>query len=163
MLPDVITYIRTPTVSESLTSQYIMIDDKISQPPPYTDFRTTNTDPANIDEAEWQAKLKKLQKKVRKYNWTKQGDEAIIVDSMRELARSHNDPQVQAYWNRRANDFEKAPDSDKKAILTDIGRGLAILIAAPFAIAGGILLAAGMFLKASGDILTGGKTSALTK
>ncbi|KAJ6530343.1 hypothetical protein DFH09DRAFT_1156967 [Mycena vulgaris] len=138
----------------------IDIDNKIPQPPPYSEVRV-NAD--NISEAEWQIKLKKLQKKIRKYNWTKRGDEAIIVQSMRDLAASHTDPEVQTYWNRRANEFEKAPDTDKTAILKDIGRGLAILIAAPFAITGAILLGAGMLLKASGDMLTGGKTSALTK
>jgi hypothetical protein len=73
---------------------------------------------------------------------------------MRDLAASHNDPQVQAYWNRRATEFERAPDSDKKAILMDIGRGLAILIAAPFAIAGAILMGTGMLIKAGGSFLS---------
>jgi hypothetical protein len=129
-------------------------------PPPYSnpnsDANTvvTPSEPS-ISEAEWQAKLKKLEKKIRKYNWTKQGDEAAIVLSMRDLAASHNDPQVQAYWNRRATEFERAPDSDKKAILMDIGRGLVILMAAPFAIAGALLMGTGMLIKAGGSLLSG--------
>ncbi|KAJ7499473.1 hypothetical protein FB451DRAFT_1205571 [Mycena latifolia] len=148
-------------------------DDKAPQPPPYSDYvaPTTAAPPLSeaewkaklLSEVEWQTKLKKLQQKVRKYNWTKRGDEAAICASMRDLAASHSDPQVQAYWNRRADEFEKAPDSDKKAILGDIGRGLAILIAAPLAICGALLLGTGMLLKASGDMLMGGKASALTK
>ncbi|KAJ7101610.1 hypothetical protein C8R43DRAFT_244073 [Mycena crocata] len=142
-----------------------MIDEKVprpptepaAQPPPYT-----NT-PTHLSEVEWQAKLKTLHRKIRKYNWTKRGDEAAIVESMRDLATGHSDPQVQAYWNHRADEFEKAPDVNKKAILADIGRGIAILIAAPLAIAGALLLATGMLLKASGDMLTGGKTSAMSK
>ncbi|KAJ7664700.1 hypothetical protein B0H17DRAFT_1143645 [Mycena rosella] len=154
MLTDVITYFQTPTALSANPPSYNMIDindQKISQPS------------AVPPEAEWQKKLKTLERKIRKYNWTKRGDEAIIVESMRDLAASHSDPQVQTYWTRRANEFEIAPDSDKKAILLDIARGIAILFAAPFAIAGAILMGAGMLLKASGDLLTGGKASALTK
>ncbi|KAJ7929071.1 hypothetical protein B0H13DRAFT_2310936 [Mycena leptocephala] len=128
-------------------------------PPPYSN---PNSDAnavvipseSSISEAEWKAKLKKLEKKIRKYNWTKQGDEAIVL-SMRDLAASHNDPQVQAYWNRRATEFERAPDSDKKAILMDIGRWLAILIAAPFAIVGAMLMGTGMLIKGAGSLLSG--------
>ncbi|KAJ6543952.1 hypothetical protein B0H19DRAFT_292015 [Mycena capillaripes] len=142
-----------------------------SMPPPYSVARApTETNilgrkvdvPSLLSEVEWQLKLKKLEKKIRKYNWTKQGDEAAIVASMRDLATSHNDPQVQTYWNRRADEFEKAPDTDKTAILVDIGRGLAILIAAPFAIAGAMLIGTGMLLKASGNFLTGGKVGKMT-
>ncbi|KAJ7723460.1 hypothetical protein DFH07DRAFT_708616, partial [Mycena maculata] len=111
--------------------------------------------PTNISEAEWQAKLQNLQKKIRKYNWTKRGDEAAILESMRDLAKSHNDPQVQAYWTRRAVDFEKAPEASKRSVLMDIGRGLVILIAAPFAIAGAVLMGTGMLLTAGGKLLAG--------
>ncbi|KAJ7367764.1 hypothetical protein DFH08DRAFT_946742 [Mycena albidolilacea] len=127
-------------------------------PPPYNDLASqipsAESNGGNVTEAEWKNKLKILEKKIRKYNWSKKGDEADIVESMRDLAASHNDPQVQAYWTRRATEFEKAPDSDKKAMLIDIGRGLVILIAAPFAIAGAILVGTGMLLKASGNFLT---------
>ncbi|KAF7354834.1 6PF2K domain-containing protein [Mycena sanguinolenta] len=133
-----------------------------AHPPPYTDFAAgTSTPPSNMSEAEWKAKLRKLEGKIRKYNWTKRGDETAIVESMRDLAASHSDPQVQAYWTRRANEFETAPESDKKALLKDIGRGLAILVAAPFAIAGAVLVGTGMLLKAGGNILTGQSTKLL--
>ncbi|KAJ7772971.1 hypothetical protein DFH07DRAFT_802077 [Mycena maculata] len=146
-----------------------MIDDKILQPPSYVDSPAAEPEPAatapspppppsppNISEAEWQAKLLKLQKKIRRYNWTKRGDEAEILESMRDLSASHTDPQVQAYWTRRANDFEKAPDANKKDILVDIGRALGLFIAAPFAIVGGFLKGSGILLKKSGDVLTWG-------
>ncbi|KAF8211686.1 hypothetical protein K438DRAFT_1752371 [Mycena galopus ATCC 62051] len=130
------------------------LNDKAAHhPPPYTDFPVNFT--STITEAEWKEKLQKLEGRIRKYNWMKRGDETAIVESMRDLAASHNNPQVQAYWTRRANEFEKAPDSDKKAILKDIGRGVAILIAAPFAIAGALLMGTGMLLKAGGNFLTG--------
>ncbi|KAF8211681.1 hypothetical protein K438DRAFT_2011178 [Mycena galopus ATCC 62051] len=114
--------------------------------PPYT----------TITETEWKEKLQKLEGRIRKYNWMKRGDEPAIVEAMRDLAASHNDPQVQAYWTRRADEFEKAPDSDKKAILKDIVQGLAILVSAPFIIAGAIFTGTGMVLKTVGNVLTGG-------
>lgn len=189
MLLDVITYLKTPAASFSDLTETMITpsDDKIPQapidqtpqpagetslPPPYTVAkRPSETSilsqkvdvPALLSEVEWRLKLKQLEKKIRKYNWTKQGDEADIVASMRDLAASHDDPQVQGYWNRRADEFEKAPDSDKKALLMDIARGLAILIAAPLAIAGALLMGTGMLLKASGNFLTGGKAGKLMK
>ncbi|KAJ7047890.1 hypothetical protein C8F04DRAFT_1387045 [Mycena alexandri] len=120
---------------------------------------------SSSSEVEWQTKLKSLEKKIRKYNWSKNGpsEASVIVDSMRDLGASHSDPKVQAYWNRRADAFERAPDADRKSILLDIGRGLGILIAAPFAIAGAVLIGTGMLLKASGNFLTGGKVSAVDR
>ncbi|KAJ7705683.1 hypothetical protein B0H16DRAFT_692574 [Mycena metata] len=131
-------------------------------PPTYHEgLSSTST----ISEVEWQTKLKKLEKQIRKYNWSKNGprEANVIVASMRDLAASHIDPKVQAYWNRRADAFERAPDADRKSILLDIGRGLGILIAAPFAIAGAVLIGTGMLLKASGNLLTGGKVSAVDR
>ncbi|KAJ6463250.1 hypothetical protein C8R47DRAFT_82787 [Mycena vitilis] len=148
-----------------LPVEQLPMHDKTGMPPPYSTagadaHRSTGS---LLSELQWQLKLKKLEKTIRKYNWTKKGDEALIVASMRDLAASHTDPQVQAYWTRRADQFEKAPDADKKALLMDIGRGLAILIAAPFAIAGAILMGTGMLLKASGSFLTGGRGSKFIK
>ncbi|KAJ7229164.1 hypothetical protein GGX14DRAFT_327973, partial [Mycena pura] len=108
----------------------------------------------NASEAEWQVKLKKLEKKIRKFNWgVGRGDEAAIIASMRDLATSHPDPEIQTYWSRRADQFERAPDSDKMAILKDITRGLAIMIASPFAIMGAIFMGTGMALKAGGNLI----------
>jgi len=139
----------------------------LSPSPTYSDIRVdaqpTANLPSSVDEVEWQINLKKLEKKIRKYNWSRKGDEAGIVASMRDLAASHSDPQVQAYWNRRADEFEKAPDSDKKALLMDIGRGVGILFAAPFAIVGAFLIGAGMILRASGNIISGGQVKKLSK
>ncbi|KAK7061273.1 6PF2K domain-containing protein [Favolaschia claudopus] len=111
---------------------------------------------AAASEKEWKDKLKKLDKRIRKYNWTRrQSDEAVIIESMRDLAASHSDPAVQGYWTRRADEFEKAPEANKRGILMDIARGLALLIAAPIAIAGAILVGTGIVIKAGGNFLTG--------
>ncbi|KAJ7667489.1 hypothetical protein DFH06DRAFT_219322 [Mycena polygramma] len=159
---------HTQSSAVQLPAEQRPMEDKTAMPPPYSAAGDAiqHPDPAAaslLGEVQWQLKLKKLEKTIRKYNWTKKGDEALIVASMRDLAASHTDPQVQAYWTRRADQFEKAPDADKKALLMDIGRGLAILIAAPFAIAGALLMGTGMLLKASGNFLTGGRGSKFIK
>ncbi|KAJ7638347.1 hypothetical protein FB45DRAFT_902568 [Roridomyces roridus] len=168
MLTDVLLYIHTPPTT--------MIDDKVaSQPPAYDPALESNAAPVApapllteaewnaktaplLTDAEWNAKLAKLQRKVRKYNWTKKrGDEAAIVSGMRDLAASHYDPAVKAYWTQRAEAFEKAPDTDKMGILRDIGLGLALIIAAPLTLAGALLMGTGMLVKASGEFVAGGK------
>ncbi|KAJ7047889.1 hypothetical protein C8F04DRAFT_25417 [Mycena alexandri] len=134
-------------------------------PPAYSAFdlvhQSTDRPPSHaapsMNEVEWRSKLKKLERKVRQYNWTKRGDEAKIIESMRDLAASHSDPEVQTYWNRRADDFERAPDADKKALLTDIGRAAVLLIAVPFILTGAILKGTGTILEASGTYLTKAK------
>ncbi|KAJ7705684.1 hypothetical protein B0H16DRAFT_1482209 [Mycena metata] len=179
MLIDVITYFHTPSAFRVAAShskhQDMLVENKAlheevqplalheeAQPPAYqplhivdqsTDHPPAPAAPSTMDEAEWRSKLEKLERKVRKHNWTNRGDEAKIVESMRDLAASHSDPEVQAYWTRRADDFERAPDSDKKALLKDIGRATGLLLAAPFLITGAILKGMGTILEVSGTYL----------
>ncbi|KAJ7283251.1 hypothetical protein C8J57DRAFT_1291922 [Mycena rebaudengoi] len=150
---------KEPTTDVIAPPKYVPVDPKsnyvgISEDGAVTDGMTT--------EEEWQRQLQRLQRRIRKYNWTKRGDEQAIADDMRGLATRHTDPRVQAYWNQRADEFEKAPEADKMALLADVARGLAILIAAPFAIAGGILVAVGSMLKASSNFLIGNRASSST-
>lgn len=139
------------------------VDFHIPSPPAYTPPPPVQS--TTFSEVEWKTKLKQLEKKIRKYNRSKNGpsEASDIVESMRDLSTSHPDPQVQAYWNQRADAFEKAPDADRKSILLDVGRGLAILIAAPFAIVGALLIGTGMLLRASSNLITGGKVFPVDK
>ncbi|KAF7319032.1 6PF2K domain-containing protein [Mycena chlorophos] len=123
--------------------------------PPSTSSATSEA-PGQYSEAEWKAKLDSLENRIEKYSNTKSrnrsaGDEAAILASMRDLAVSHPDPEVKTYWTGQANAFEKASGDDKLAVLKDVGRALATLIAAPFVIAGMLLIGTGQVLKASGD------------
>ncbi|KAJ7512709.1 hypothetical protein B0H11DRAFT_1947007 [Mycena galericulata] len=130
---------------------------------PTPDSTTPVSTPAGpMTEAAWKAQLKKLDRKIRKYNWktahaherTKRDEEAAtIVTLMRELGASHPDPGVQAYWAQRADVFAAAPEADKKAVLKDVAKGVTLLIVAPFAVAGALVLAVGKALKLSGALM----------
>ncbi|KAJ7087344.1 hypothetical protein B0H15DRAFT_309326 [Mycena belliarum] len=154
-----------------MDNQSASADKKYPKPPPYYGRQSSpSSSPSDehgstrfdISEAEWKAKLKTLQRMIRKYNWMRRGDEGALCASMRDLAASHNDPEVQAYWNRRADEFQKASDADKRTVLGDIARGVVALIVAPLAITGFILFATGALIKYSGDVLTGGRASSMS-
>ncbi|KAK7061272.1 6PF2K domain-containing protein [Favolaschia claudopus] len=186
MLTDVIIYFKNPSSSASHSPESMITvspgekngplsHNQINHPPPYSVHDASPLPAATLPRgpnpdlsgAEWKAKLKKLEKKIRKFNWKagkRAGDEAAIVEGMRDLAASHYDPHVQAYWNHRADEFEKAPESDKKAILADIGRALVSSITVQFTIAGALLVGTGMLFIAGGNMLTSvGKSSIIAK
>ncbi|KAJ7753317.1 hypothetical protein DFH07DRAFT_824057 [Mycena maculata] len=118
-----------------------------------------------MTEALWIANLKKLDKKIRKYNWKpahphsqkdaprREEDAAKIVTLMRDLGATHPDPRVQVYWAERADAFAAAPEPDKKAVLRDVTSVILGLIAAPFAIAGALLLGLGKALRLTGTLM----------
>ncbi|CAK5284491.1 unnamed protein product [Mycena citricolor] len=112
-----------------------------------------------MTDAECKAALKKLDSRIRKYNWGNRSTpvERSIVSSMRNLSTRHPDSTVREYWEKRADGFEKAPEVDKGAILKDIGLAVGMLLAAPFAITGAVLMGMGLLLKESGSLLSGGR------
>ncbi|KAJ7058750.1 hypothetical protein C8F01DRAFT_1147103 [Mycena amicta] len=75
---------------------------------------------------------------------------------MRDLAAHHPTLEDRTRWAVKADELEKAPDGEKEHILMDIGKGLGLIIALPFILAGGILYGVGLFVKGVGNILTGG-------
>ncbi|KAJ6480396.1 hypothetical protein C8R45DRAFT_905950 [Mycena sanguinolenta] len=131
-----------------------------------SDKRSTNSvsDTETVTGEEWQALLQLLRDSLKQYNRAKTaGDQASlkklakeIETIMRDLADGHNDPAVQAEWTRKADEFSKASDVGKENMLLDIGKGLGIIIASPFILAGGVLYGAGLFVKGLGNLLTGG-------
>ncbi|KAJ7152469.1 hypothetical protein C8R46DRAFT_1121307 [Mycena filopes] len=126
------------------------------------DQRSTGS--SSSEEEKWQEMLAKLQKLLKKYDRAKKrGDEeamkrlaADIEASMRAMADTHPDPAVKAEWTTKADDFGKAPEDAKENMLLDIGKGLALIIASPFMLAGGVLYGVGLFTKGLGNLLTGG-------
>ncbi|KAJ6480405.1 hypothetical protein C8R45DRAFT_905963 [Mycena sanguinolenta] len=124
----------------------------------------SNTETVTVTGDEWQALQKLLSNKLREYNQAKTtGNRAAkkklakgIEALMRALADSHNDPAVQAEWTSKADEFSKASDARKDNMLWDIGKGLGIVIASPFMLAGGILYGTGLFMKGMGNLLTAG-------
>ncbi|KAJ7159558.1 hypothetical protein C8R46DRAFT_1108595 [Mycena filopes] len=117
-----------------------------------------------LAEEKWQEMLAKLQKLLKKYDRAKKrGDEEAmkrlatdIEASMRAMADTHPDPAVKAEWTTKADDFGKAPDDAKDNMLLDIGKGLALIVASPFMLAGGVLYGVGLLTKGLGNLFTGG-------
>ncbi|KAG8722054.1 hypothetical protein FRC08_007475 [Ceratobasidium sp. 394] len=72
--------------------------------------------------------------------------EVNIVFKMRQLGDTYPDPESKSAWYEKAEVFEVGNDEDKKNILMPLAQGLGILIAAPFAVAGGAIFAAGGIL-----------------
>jgi len=123
------------------------------------------------DEGEWKAALKNMQLDVVAYDDAKKaGNEAEkkkeewkIVEGMRRLAHIHPDVNVRKHWEESAKAFEKGDEKTKSHILGDIGKGLLILLATPFALAGvvlfgtgAIIYGVGTFIKGLGTVLTAG-------
>ncbi|KAJ7333246.1 hypothetical protein DFH08DRAFT_966083 [Mycena albidolilacea] len=106
-----------------------------------------------------------LQRTLREYNRAKtQGDDdgeaarrlAREIEQLTRLADSGGDPATSVEWTRRADEWSAASDIQKDNMLLDIGKGLGLIVAPPFLGAGGVLYGAGLFVKASGNLLTGG-------
>lgn len=128
-----------------------------------------SSETATLTEEEWQKNYSKLQKKLRKYNRAKKrGDEETVKrlvreigEDMRNLGEGHSDPAARAEWTRKADEFDKAPESEKENMLMDIGIGLGLLVASPFLLAGGVLYGVGRLTQGLGNLLTGGKVGKL--
>ncbi|KAG9078270.1 hypothetical protein FRC06_008449 [Ceratobasidium sp. 370] len=72
--------------------------------------------------------------------------EVDIVSKMRQIGDTYPDTESKSEWYEKAEVFERGTDKDKENILMPLAQGLGILIAAPFAVAGGAIFAAGGIL-----------------
>ncbi|KAF7368664.1 Telomerase Cajal body protein 1 [Mycena venus] len=121
-------------------------------------------DTATLTEEELKAKVLKLHKKIKKYDRAlKKGEMAKakrlareIEEDTREIAACHSDPAERAEWMKKADKFANAWDTDKEYMLLDIGKGLGLIVASPFMLAGGVLYGVGLLTKGLGNLLTGG-------
>jgi len=122
----------------------------------------------NGDEEEWQRALRRLQQLMKLYEEARKRDDTesatalaqMITEVMQRLADIHPDPRVQEEWRARAEAFSAAGDSNegdgvRDHILADIGVGLLILLATPFALAGAALFAAGGIIYGAGSVVMG--------
>lgn len=111
------------------------------------------------NEERWQRSLRNLRRQIGEYEAAT--DEVKlrlaprIVATMQELATIHDDPAVREYWAERAEAFASGNTESKGHILADIGKGLLILIATPFALVGAVLFAAGGIIYGAGSIVKG--------
>ncbi|QRV93231.1 hypothetical protein RhiJN_21249 [Ceratobasidium sp. AG-Ba] len=89
--------------------------------------------------------------------------DAQIVVQLRQIGDTYPSEESRSEWYSRARNFEGANAEEKENILKPLGQGLAILIATPFALVGGVIFAAGAILYGAGktvlgigNLLTGG-------
>ena len=117
----------------------------------------------NGNEERWQEALHDLQRLMGQYEQARRsGEEALsnalaheIVEAMQRLAEMHSDPRVRELWRIRAEEFSAADANAKDHILADIGKGLLILLATPFALVGAVLFAAGGIVYGVGSVVKG--------
>lgn len=115
------------------------------------------------DETVWKEALENMERALVVYDKTaKKGDDKEIeaaaenvVKKMRGVGAAHTDPAVKKEWDDKAERFAKEGKVGRRTMLGDIGMGLALLIATPFALAGAAILAAGGILYGVGSIVKG--------
>ncbi|KDN46679.1 hypothetical protein RSAG8_04059, partial [Rhizoctonia solani AG-8 WAC10335] len=86
-----------------------------------------------------------------------------IVSAMHSVGDAYPDEESKDAWHTKASQYESSSTEGKVNILMPLAKGLGILIATPFAVAGGAIFAAGGILYGAGktiqgvgNILTGG-------
>ncbi|KAH7323404.1 hypothetical protein B0J17DRAFT_683331 [Rhizoctonia solani] len=82
---------------------------------------------------------------------------------MHKVGDAYPDEESKDAWHAKASQYESSSTEEKENILMPLAKGLGILIATPFAVAGGAIFAAGGILYGAGktiqgvgNILTGG-------
>jgi len=136
-------------------------DDNKSEPPEYE----YEVELVRAPDEEWKSKLADLQALLQQYQCERaRADlapaerarmDAQIADVMRGLSEQHTDPMVKTYWCQRAYAFAMGTDKEKDTILDGVGRGLLILLATPFAVAGAVIFAAGSIVYGTGTLIAG--------
>jgi hypothetical protein len=121
--------------------------------------------PRGVEE-NWERALRNLEQLMAQYEASQEvSDELVqrVVQALRLLSEIHPDPRVRNHFRGRAEAFASGNAKDRKHILADVGKGVLILLATPFALVGAVLFAAGtivygagMFVKGVGSLLTGG-------
>ncbi|KAG8695983.1 hypothetical protein FRC09_008815 [Ceratobasidium sp. 395] len=84
-----------------------------------------------------------------------QSIEVNIVVKMRQIGDTYPDAESKSEWYQKAKIFQDGSEKDKSDILKPLAQGLGILIAAPFAVAGGAIFAAGGILYGAGKTVVG--------
>ncbi|CCO34938.1 hypothetical protein BN14_09049 [Rhizoctonia solani AG-1 IB] len=78
-----------------------------------------------------------------------------IVSAMHNVGNAYPDEESKDAWHSKANQYESSNAEEKENILMPLAKGLGILIATPFAVAGGAIFAAGGILYGAGKTIQG--------
>ncbi|CAE7101831.1 unnamed protein product [Rhizoctonia solani] len=85
--------------------------------------------------------------------------EERIAQTMRRVGDAYPNEETRQHWYRQAENLERATPEQREHILMPIAKGLGILIAAPLALAfgivGGVVFAAGSILYGAGKVVVG--------
>ncbi|KAF8603614.1 hypothetical protein BDV93DRAFT_556312 [Ceratobasidium sp. AG-I] len=81
--------------------------------------------------------------------------EIKIAATMRSLGDAYPDEESKREWREKADAYEQGNDVEKEHILMPLAKGLGILIATPFAVAGGAIFAAGAIVYGAGKTVEG--------
>nr|GAT47305.1 MFS general substrate transporter [Mycena chlorophos] len=102
-------------------------------------------------------KLKLRQSERMRAEWRRPQGE--IVDEMRYLAAKHPEAAERADKTKTFDDVLAAGGSEeeKAHVLMEVGRGLGMIIVAPFMLVGGVLYGVGTVVKGLGTFFSGGK------
>lgn len=131
----------------------------------------TPPSPNNEQEANVRALLEALQNLMKQCEEARSRNDTTaihsieikIVSTMRSVGDAYPDEESKQEWHEKADAYERGNDEEKEHILMPLAKGLAILIATPFAVAGGAIFAAGAIVYGAGktvegvgNVLTGG-------
>ncbi|KAJ1305628.1 hypothetical protein OPQ81_000625 [Rhizoctonia solani] len=78
-----------------------------------------------------------------------------IVSAMHDVGNAYPDQESKDAWYAKAGQYESSSAEEKENILMPLAKGLGILIATPFAVAGGAIFAAGGILYGAGKTIQG--------
>lgn len=124
---------------------------------------TLNNEDGGDREKLWKEALEDLKKAMIVYgSVATKGDEKDtqasaeeVVKKMRNLGATHTDPDIKKEWDNKADRFAKAGKAERGIMSNDIIRGLVLLLATPFLLAGAVVFAAGSIIYGAGSIVKG--------
>lgn len=74
---------------------------------------------------------------------------------MRAVGDAHPEPAIRDEYYAQAAAFERSDKAGKNKIVHELGRGFAVLLVTPLALAGAALVAAGAVLYGTGKVVAG--------
>jgi hypothetical protein len=128
--------------------------------------RTSGPSPPK-EEENWKASLQHLHKRMGVYDGASkridypeaeaeaEAEAEKVAAAMRRVGDNHTDPDVKKVWYEKADNFATASPSERATLFDDIGKGLLILLATPFALAGAAIFSAGAILYGTGMLVKG--------
>ncbi|KAF8910611.1 hypothetical protein CPB84DRAFT_1635768, partial [Gymnopilus junonius] len=78
-----------------------------------------------------------------------------VASGMHAVADAHPDEKTRRKWHQNADNFMNASPEERDNALKDIGKGLLMIIATPFVLAGLGLYAAGTIVGGVASVLKG--------